>query len=180
MAIKRIVSTGEVHRFQFVLTTAMKDEIKDIGRDLDKTMHDTIVFALEIIYPVMEKWNLMNAEADGKVEKVNWDTKAHVKLDVNFFRRIKLLHSQMNVYSLAIIVRKMLMLFIKYFRRGGLERLKEVIERFEGIYFKKYRKTMIFDKRKIQTQLSRISSTITKYIVTYNSRNQLLTTKILQ
>lgn len=180
MVVDRIVSAGEVHRYHFTLTKGMKDEIKAIGRIIGKNMHDTIVFGLQEISPVMIKWHLMNEEADGKVEKVNWDTKAHVKLDFNLFKRIKLLQAQMTVYSIAIIVRRMLALFIKYFRRGGLEGVRLLVARFCRFHFRKYKKSKIFDKRKIQTQLSRFTSNTVKYIISLNCNYQLLTTKINQ
>lgn len=180
MNVDKVVPAGEVHRFHFVMQGQMKNEIKKIGKELGLSMHDTIVFMLETMYPILVKWHLMGNEANNKIQKVHWDTKVHVNLDLNFFKRIRLLHTQSNVFSIAIIVRKMLMLFIKHFRHSGLERLRGMIKRFERIHFKKYKKNKKFDKRKIQTQLSRLSSTSARYIVSFNRHYQLLTTQLLQ
>lgn len=174
MNVDKLVPVGEVHRFQFVLTWRMKNEIKDIGRELGLCMHDTIVFMLEMMYPAMEKYHFMGKEADGKQEKIHWDTKTHIKIDLNLFKRIRLLHTHMNIYSIAIIVRKMIMLFIKHFRKGGLKRLRSLLMRFERIYF---RKSSIYDKRNLQAQLSTIASTATRYIFYFNKNFQLIQTK---
>lgn len=101
MSVDKVMPAGEVHRFHFVLVSSLKDEIKRIGRELGLSMHDTIVFMLETMYPVLVKYHFMGEEADGKSEKVNWDTKVHVNLDRNFFKRIRLLHTQMNVHYVA-------------------------------------------------------------------------------
>lgn len=180
MIMDYIYKTGDVHRFHFVLGMELKKEIIRIARELDMTTQDTVVYMLETVYPVMAKWHLTGEETDGKPAKVNWNAKMQIKLDVIFFRRLKMLHSQMNVFSLAIVVRRMLELFVKYFRKGGMKLVCGLFFRFERLFHNKCKKTNFFDKRKIQTQLSRLSCNTIEYILSFNYKLQHITTTIKQ
>lgn len=180
MSVDKVIQSGEVHRYHFCLQKSLKDEIALIGCKYGLDLQDTIVLMLKTVYPAIVKYHFTGQEAKGKPERINWDAKTHIKLDLNFFKRIRLLRTQMNVFSVAIIVRRMLMLFLKYYRRGGIKLVKGVMRRFERVHFRSNKKVRIYDKRKLQTQLSAISSKIARYIVSFNHDFQLITIKTIQ
>jgi hypothetical protein len=143
------------HEFHFIAGEKIFITIEKISKEMDRSFSATIIIIYLYLIPFFEKNHLMAQEKESNIELVGSDDEIrrhiHCYLPKDLYRKLKLFHQDMNTYSMAQIIRKMMQYFIigynKYGLNGFLERLKKVKDVWDGMKNKFITSNKIFKKR---------------------------------
>ena len=108
----------QAHEFQFVMGRQMREEIK--GLDLYKdvgSMSGSIVKILFLLSPILKLGHKWGKQQESKYQYVSGDPDekrefVHVYFPAEMYRQLKLMHQDLNVYSIAQIVRRVLWFYL--------------------------------------------------------------------
>jgi hypothetical protein len=165
------------HEFHFILNPIMKDEINKISKMLDKSISSTVNHILRIINPMLERYHYIYPENknDGKYRLINGKKHIHVYMDENDYRRIKHVFAHMYIYSMAIIIRKMIQVFITGVKKHGLNKFEKIMKKYTGIHNAKFGKIQKkWKKYDIFIQMSCKKSIKQRYKITFTNNYTLL------
>ncbi|MBN2534819.1 MAG: hypothetical protein JXB88_18200 [Spirochaetales bacterium] len=110
--------TSEFYIFHFKMDVEMKDKLK--GLTLYKNagnLSRLIIRILSMLIPFMEKKHLCREQKGSKYAFVHRDLavereSTHVYMDDGLYRRLKLMHQDLNCYSMAQLLREFLEFFL--------------------------------------------------------------------
>jgi hypothetical protein len=160
------------HEFHMVLNSKIKDEIEDLSIHLNKSISSTVVFIIKAITPFLEKYHFESPEnkEDGKYRLIDADEDLYIYLDENDYRMIKHIYSHMYIYSMAIIIRKMITIFLDGIKKQGFENFIGMMNRLALKFRKKFAGLGCWEKReRRKTAQMRHESTIQLYKITFSS-----------
>ncbi|MBN2443927.1 MAG: hypothetical protein JXJ04_21370, partial [Spirochaetales bacterium] len=106
------------HDFHFILDKKMEEELKHLKMyTLKRNLSGVIVKILSIIAPGLEKEHFIGKQRWSKYKYVNDDIgikrkSTHVYLPFALYKRLKLIHQDLNFYSIAQLLRFFLGLFL--------------------------------------------------------------------
>ena len=130
-----------IHEFQFRECGILDRELRRICRYFEISKSELIVKILNLNIPLMEKYHLKRREQDSRykiIEEyqgssgnlipgkpgVKCRVSIHTYLPGSLYRRLKQLHSELNFYSMAQLVREVIRFFLWLFERYGRDALK--------------------------------------------------------
>ena len=120
------------HLFHFIMDSGMIDELLQLDL-LQETgdFSDLIVEILQRLYPVIENRHFSGNELSSRYMPVNADRKLArssvlVDLPERLYRRLKLMHQDLNVYSIAQLVRGFLRLYLNFVKWHGEKADEEI------------------------------------------------------
>ena len=115
-----------------------------------------IIKILRLMYPRLENEHYSCVDRENRYQHVNGDKSiprchVHVYLPQEFYRRLKLMHHDLNMYSMAQLLRWIIRCFLKLLSIHGIK-LKEKLKPLLGLWQKQ--KTIISLPQKVMRQLS--------------------------
>jgi hypothetical protein len=127
------------HEFHFVLNQKLYFKLLKKSKCLNKDLSKTIVVAFEKLNTFIEKNHFISKEKGCKykhlADKEEKLCHIHCYLPEHFYRKLKHIYNDLNVYSMAQILRKIIEFFLmgcsKYGDRCFLERLDEINKNWE-------------------------------------------------
>jgi hypothetical protein len=139
-----------IHDYHFKLNEKSKLELLKISKDMKLSMSSTIVLLFEKFLPFVEKNHLKSKEKNSKY-KVIADLKEkryriHCYMQDHLYRKKKHLHHDLNVFSMAQILRSMIDIFIFGCNKYGIN---EFINKLDKIIKLWKNKKEIYRKEKI-------------------------------
>ena len=143
------------HELHFIAGEKMFDSIEKISKEMDRTFSATIIIIYLYLIPFFEKNHLMAQEKESKIELVGSEDEIrkhiHCYLPQELYRKLKLFHQDMNTYSMAQIMRKMMHYFIIGYNKYGLElfiaKLKKCKDIWDGMKEIFLKDKKVFKKR---------------------------------
>ena len=164
----------KLHDFHLVLTTEMKNNIIKLSKKFNKSMSGMVIHILKLTDYLMKKIHYFDNEDFNTYIFIKADTDLHVYMNEKDYRMIKLLKYNLNFFSMAIIVRKMIELFFYYSTKFGYERLLKILNKFRGIWWCKMRRDKEWGKYEIYKQLSHQKDKIPILRLSFNNSYQVL------
>jgi hypothetical protein len=145
------------HEFHFITGEKMYSELNNLSGELNKSLSKTISFIFEKVFVLTERHHLMSEENQSMYFKVADDEEErlhiHAYMKHSIYRKLKQIHQDLNTYSMAQIIRRVIEVFLKGCKNYGLKRFIEKIEKITETWDEKkkiYRK----EKRIFQRHLS--------------------------
>ena len=126
------------HEFHFILDQQSKRQL--IKQKIFKGTHglsNIIVSILRIMYPRMEKEHLFGRQRNSHYQKITSDPEqkrcsVHVYLPVDLYRRLKLIHHDLNFYSIAQCLRFIIHLFLELLADNRIDLKQHLIKLGKG------------------------------------------------
>jgi hypothetical protein len=125
-----------LHDYHFKLNEDTKLELIKISEDMNLSLSATIVVLFEKFIPFIDKHHLNSKEKNSKYQFIG-DSKEkrlsiHCYMPENLYNRMKQLHHDLNYFSLAQVLRKMIDNFIagciKYGINNLINNLNKIID----------------------------------------------------
>ena len=153
------MSKGKIHEFHFVVSHNTHQKLKQLSKKLnihpydncreDKTtkkkiknkptsLSTTIVYIFEQMNAFLEKNHLTALEKDSKYELISHrdEKKVHIHcyMSEDLYRKLKIIHHDLNVYSLAQILRKMITFFLNGCIKYGIKKLNTQLNKIKKLW----------------------------------------------
>ena len=115
----------DLHEFHFIMDSNMKGELKDLKAYKEVgSLSGVIVKILLLLIPVLEREHKWGEQRFSKYRLVNEDpeierTSVHAYMPDSMYRRLKLMHSDLNFYSIAQLTRGLLLFFLDLVKEYG-------------------------------------------------------------
>jgi hypothetical protein len=132
--------SSEVHEFHFVIGKSMKKRLEnlDIFKEI-MSLSESIVKILSLLAPVIKqehKWGKQRMSRYMYVSPDPAEKRMHVHayLPVDLYRKLKLIHQDLNFFSIAQIVRGFLVVFLVLVRKHGdniFKKLEQMYKKWE-------------------------------------------------
>jgi hypothetical protein len=128
------------HEFHFILNQELYFKLLKLSKRLNKDLSSTIVVAFENLKPFIEKNHLTSNEKGSKFKTLA-DIKEkryhiHCYLPEYLYRRLKQIYYDLNLYSMAQILRKIIESFLmgclKYGERDFFRKLDKINKDWEN------------------------------------------------
>ncbi|MBN2546058.1 MAG: hypothetical protein JXB50_09700 [Spirochaetes bacterium] len=117
------------HNFHFKLEIDSIEILKKIKIFKLKSLSGIIKFIIEYSYKFIEKSHFFDKEENSSYKKIKNNKNVHVYLKKEDYRRLKQIHQDLNYFSIAQILRKIINKFLFYYKKYGLENLIEKINK---------------------------------------------------
>jgi hypothetical protein len=138
--IKKIKEEHMKHEYHFILSKRMKADIIKLSKKMDKSISSTIAHIITILNPMLERYHYIYPEnkRDGEYRLVNGKKHIHAYIDEIQYRKTKQVFAHMYIYSMAIIVRRMIEIFIREADKHGLKKFEKIMKKYERIHKAKF------------------------------------------
>ncbi|MBN1700103.1 MAG: hypothetical protein JW881_21510 [Spirochaetales bacterium] len=151
---------ADTHEFHFIIPVSMKNNLKNLSfYGSTGSMSGVVARIVSFIDPLITKEHQWGRQRMSRYKPVSSlpDEKRehiHVYFPEEIYRKIKLLHSDLNCYSMAQFLRGILRLFLWFVERYGVD----VFQKFKKVFnrFKREDKDLRHDPRMNLRQLFRI------------------------
>jgi hypothetical protein len=158
------------HDYHFKLNEESLMKLTEISMDLGFSLSKTIVVLFENFLPFVEKNHLMTKGKDSKYRIIaNSKEKrysVHCYMTENLYRKMKQLHHDLNVYSLAQIIRKMIDLFIFGCNKYGIIKFIDSLVKIKFVWRNKkecYKKENTIFMRQLSKKIIHFSYILINY-----------------
>ena len=118
--------------FHFIIDARLKRQLlnKYLFKDTN-SFSGIVVRILRILYPYLEKEHLGGRQRCCRYQRVAMDAavercSVHVYLPIDLYKRLKLMHHDLDVYSIAQLLREILRLFMGLFEEYGINLKKKL------------------------------------------------------
>jgi len=141
------------HNFHFKLEINSIEKLKKIFNIKFESLSGKIKYIIKSSYKFIEKSHFTDKEKKSCYKKINNNKNVHVYLKEEDYRRLKQIHQDLNYFSIAQIIRKIINKFIFYFEKYGLDilikkinilskkislKLTKIIHKNKQLYHKSY------------------------------------------
>ena len=163
--VKTIIKEGamtkpSLHEFHFIVDSDMKQNLRDLP--IYKTtgsISGTIVKILSLLIPVLEREHKWGEQRFSRYMPVHEDAEinrehVHAYIPDRLYRRMKLMHQDLNCYSIAQLVREFLKFFINMVKKFGENVYKKLKKLF--IQWEIEAKETMLSPRKFIRQLQKL------------------------
>jgi hypothetical protein len=139
-----------MHDYHFKLNEESRAKLLKISEDMDLSVSATIVALFEKFMVFVEK-NHLKAEEKNSIYRIIADPEekrysVHSYMPEKLYRKMKQLHLDLNYYSIAQVLRKMIELFILGCLKYGVNKFISMLDKFNAIWSDKKE---IFKKAKM-------------------------------
>ena len=113
------------HDFHFIMDQVMLDKLRTLAILRDSPgLSGMIVRILQMLYPRLEKEHFSGRQRESQYQFVNVNKdlqrcNIHVYLPRSLYRRLKLMHQDLDFYSIGQLIRWMLNLFLEMVNKYG-------------------------------------------------------------
>lgn len=147
--------------FHFVINSDMHEKIVNYSKSQGKTMSKIIEEIIEKTIAIVRSRHYFDEEEKNEYPKINWSKRIVVKLKKNDYRELKLVHANLNVFSMAKIVRFMIDYFFHIMEIHGKEKIDDYFSELSEGNEKEIRNKII-RKKQLQEKLPVITLRYTK------------------
>ena len=168
------------HKFHFVLNSKLKKNIISISNKIELNISSTVVYIINLIYPLLEKYYYFIEEDNrGCYKYINADSNIYVFIDNNDYRKIRKIYNDMFVFSMAILIRWMIEKFLDGINKYGFERFIKILQRYGSIHNIKIHRIKCWKKYKNDKHMLHKSIFCEKYRMTFGTNYTLLGIELL-
>jgi len=147
--------------FHFVINSDMHKKIVNYSKLQGKTMSKIIEEIIEKTIAIVRFRHYFDEEEKNEYPKINWSKRIVVKLKKNDYRELKLVHANLNVFSMAKIVRFMIDYFFHVMEIHGKEKIDDYFSELSEKNEKEI-KNKIIRKKQLQEKLPVITLRYTR------------------
>ena len=119
-------TTQPRHNFHLIIDQQLKTQLLSLPVFHDTTSFSGIVVRiLQLMFPRLEKEHCFGRQRQSQYQLITDDPEAkrcsvHIYLPGELYRGLKLMHQDLNFYSIAQCLRWIIVLFLQLFNRYGL------------------------------------------------------------
>lgn len=154
--------------FHFTANSIMKNKILQFGKKYNYNISQTIRSVVKTVSFYLDRKHYFEEEDRNVYSKVYADCEVHLYISEEEYRKIKIIHANMNFYSMAKLVRWMIELFFDVADRLG-NKVYQYFNMERTDFLKK-----LENSRRIVKQSSRIKSNIPAVSIAYNDFYQVI------
>jgi len=143
------------HNFHFKLEINTIEKLKKITNI--KSLSGIIKFIIKSSYKFIEKSHYFEKEKNSCYHKISQNKSFHAYLEKEDYRRLKQIHQDLNYFSIAQILRKIINRFLFYYEKYGMEELIKKINIINYLISLKLRKEIFRNKQLYQKEYYSIS-----------------------
>ena len=150
--------------FNFMIGGELNKKIETYSNKKGIDYNDVIIIIFNLMIPLLKKEHFTGVERKNKYERITAVKRVHLYLEEEIYREIKLIHSNLDFFSMAIVVRFLIEEFFKRLEKDKKDEdeIKKEMEKTK----EKYNKTGVWVKVK-EGQLFK-SYLIISYNANYN------------
>jgi hypothetical protein len=121
------------HDFHLMVNSKMKREIIKISKKLNKSISSTIVYIIKTLNSMLKRYHFIYPESkkDGKYKFINAKKHIHIYMNETDYRMIKHIYANMYIYSMAIIIRRMIEIYIAKVKEHGFDKFHKIMKRYD-------------------------------------------------
>ncbi|HOJ63218.1 MAG TPA: hypothetical protein PLE45_02245 [Spirochaetota bacterium] len=123
--------------FDFMLNKDLFDKIKTLKEKTDKDLSTLIREIIILMLPVLRKKHIYEKRREKDYKFINANQKIRIYLPIEVYNELKLVHDQLNSFSIATLIRELLEIYFVWIEYQGekefmksIELLKKEIEGF--------------------------------------------------
>jgi hypothetical protein len=175
--IKNIIGESKMkHDYHFVLNEKAYLKILELANQMDRSVSGTIVVLFEKLLPFLEKNHLSAKVKNSKYKIIAGKNEKRIHIHSYIpeydYMKMKQLHFDLDVYSLAQILRELINKFISGCLKYGIEKFIDILKKIQDMWEKKkesYKKEKIIFKK----QLSHKNVFFPYILIKYNNKSQI-------
>jgi hypothetical protein len=170
-----------LHDFHLVLKSEMKDKIFILSKKLEYSLSAAVVFILKTMEPMLDYYHLIREENkdEGRYQQFYADEDMHVYMEETDYRKLKLVFAHMYIHSMAIIVRRLIALFIEGVKKYGFKEFIEMMEEYNERQDGAFSYHGSWDKR-VKKELSHLKHIPRLYRLTFSDDLTLISIELLK
>lgn len=153
--------------FHFVINSEMQEKIVNYSKLLGKSTSKTIEEIIEKSIAIIRSRHYFDMEEKNEYPKVNWSKRIVVKIKDSDYRELKLIHANLNVFSIAKIVRYMIDSFFLIMKIQGEKNIDKYFSELL-VKIKKKVKNKIIQKKQLQEKSAVITLRFTREFNLYS------------
>ena len=122
-----------IREFNFMIGQELHNKIKDYSDRKNITYNNAIIIIFNMMLPLLKKEHFTGVERKNKYERITAVKRVHLYLDIKIHREIRLIHSNLDFFSMAILVRFLIEEFFKRLEKNknNEEKVKKAMENME-------------------------------------------------
>ncbi|HOJ62994.1 MAG TPA: hypothetical protein PLE45_01120 [Spirochaetota bacterium] len=123
--------------FNFMIDNKLEKNILSYCKKRKISYNRAINEIIELMLPVIKEIHYFSEENDCKYQRIDAVKKIHLYMPKEIYRELKLVHSNLNFYSIAILVRFMLDIYFEWLEETNdnetkiKERVNEIITKID-------------------------------------------------
>ncbi len=122
-----------MHEFHFVVNSETKEKLLNYSKLKNISLNETLNFILNKTMAYIQNNHYCAPEEKNKYPKVNWNRHIHIYMHEGDYRRLKLIHADLNVFSIAKLARQLIEIFFNYLDLYGEKQALIYFFNFEEI-----------------------------------------------
>ena len=132
--------------FNFMIGGELNKKIETYSNKKGIDYNDVIIIIFNLMIPLLKKEHFTGVERKNKYERITAVKRVHLYLEEEIYREIKLIHSNLDFFSMAIVVRFLIEEFFKRLEKDKKDEdeIKKEMEKTK----EKYNKTGVWMKVK--------------------------------
>ena len=99
--------------FNFMIGQELNKKIESYSNKKGIAYNDVIIVIFNIMLPLLKEEHFTGVERRNKYERITAIKRVHLYLEEDIYREIKLIHSNLDFFSMAILVRFLIEEFFK-------------------------------------------------------------------
>ncbi|HOJ63951.1 MAG TPA: hypothetical protein PLE45_05975, partial [Spirochaetota bacterium] len=108
------------HELHIVVNSEMKKRLASIAKKFDISLSGLVAYILQIYTNRVKKIYCFGPEDGNKYERIDGDSRIHLYLSKQDYRFLKKIHADLNFFSMGVLLRRIILLFLKEYNRIGI------------------------------------------------------------
>ncbi|HOJ63001.1 MAG TPA: hypothetical protein PLE45_01155 [Spirochaetota bacterium] len=108
------------HEFHFVVKSEMKKRLVKLAEKLNLSLSKLVVYILQLFCNRIKKRYCFGVEDGNTYERIDATDKIRVYLSKEDYRFLKKIHADLNFFSMAVLLRRIVALFLEEYEKMGL------------------------------------------------------------
>lgn len=126
---------NSMHDFHFIIDQEDYLKLKEMRRKYKISVSEISRRILNKMTPFLEKIHLFKTEELSKQKRIKNPVNRHIYLEESAYRKIKQIHDNNNIYSMGIIIRNIIKIFLKYHEKYGFDKLIIILDRYRTMLY---------------------------------------------
>ena len=160
-----------IHILHFKLDKESREKIEKLSKMNNKSISKTIVSFVEQLMPFIEKNHISFQDKKSRYQVINNKKEKrysiHVYMTEEYYRKLKHIHHDLNIFSIAQIMRKLIEYYFKACGKYGVHNLLSGLENIKEKWNEK-KNTFTKNKIKIMKQLYHKMNSPLSLIISYD------------
>ncbi len=172
-----------MEKYDFVLNKTLLEKIKNLAKKRSISLSFLMREIFKKIIPILEKKHLKEKRREKEYPIVCATDRVRVYLPKKLYNQLKLIHSHLNTFSMAVLVREILEEYFLGVETFGEEHFEDKIERLKNkLEELKERKAVVVKKERgkiVSSDIPRPPHPDQYFLLTFDSKFRLLEIKFL-